>query len=131
MIAEVIVDIAHSDVDKIFDYACGEEILAGMRVVVPFGRNTVTGFVMRLKEQTDVPPEKLKRIYRAEEAYPALNAECLALAGRLAARYHVPLALVLLLYFLFAKHNFTPIKGIVLLLLIGIVGALPMINLWG
>ena len=30
MIAEVIVDIAHSDVDKIFDYACGEEILAGM-----------------------------------------------------------------------------------------------------
>ena len=98
MIAEVIVDIAHSDVDKIFDYACGEEILAGMRVVVPFGRNTVTGFVMRLKEQTDVPPEKLKRIYRAEEAYPALNAECLALAGRLAARYHVPLALVLRLF---------------------------------
>ena len=43
----------------------------------------------------------------------------------------VPLALVLLLYFLFAKHNFTPIKGIILLLLIGIVGALPMINLWG
>ena len=27
----------------------------------------------------------------------------------------VPLALVLMLYFLFAKHNFTPIKGIVLL----------------
>ena len=43
----------------------------------------------------------------------------------------VPLALVLLLYFLFAKKNFTPIKGIVLLLIIGIVGALPMINLWG
>ena len=35
----------------------------------------------------------------------------------------VPLALVLLLYFLFAKHNFTPIKGIVLLFLIGVLGS--------
>ena len=37
----------------------------------------------------------------------------------------VPLALVLMLYFLFAKHNFTPIKGIVLLLIIGLLGAGP------
>ena len=35
----------------------------------------------------------------------------------------VPLALVLMLYFLFAKHNFTPIKGIILLLVIGLVGS--------
>ena len=35
----------------------------------------------------------------------------------------VPLALVLLLYFLFAKHNFTPIKGIILLFLIGVLGS--------
>lgn len=41
----------------------------------------------------------------------------------------VPLALVLMLYFLFAKHNFTPIKGIVLLLIIGLVGAGPF-GLW-
>ncbi len=34
----------------------------------------------------------------------------------------IPLALVMLLYYLFAKHNFTPIKGIVLLLVLGIVG---------
>lgn len=41
----------------------------------------------------------------------------------------VPLALVLMLYFLFAKHNFTPIKGIVLLLIIGILGAGPF-GIW-
>ena len=41
----------------------------------------------------------------------------------------VPLALVMLLYFLFAKKNFTPIKGIVLMLIIGILGALPL-NEW-
>ncbi len=98
MIAEVIIDIAHSDVDKIFDYACDENIEAGMRVVVPFARSAATGFVMRLKEKSDVPPEKLKKIYRAEEDYPALNRECLSLAGKLAARYRCPMALVLRLF---------------------------------
>ncbi|MBY4797472.1 PTS system mannose/fructose/sorbose family transporter subunit IID [Collinsella sp. AGMB00827] len=41
----------------------------------------------------------------------------------------VPLALVLMLYYLFAKHNFTPIKGIVLLLILGLLGAGPF-GLW-
>ncbi len=98
MIAEVIVDIAHSEVDKIFDYACGEEIRAGMRVVVPFSRGTTTGFVMRVKTATDCPPEKLKRIYRAEEELPALNRESLYLSGKLVARYRAPMALVLRLF---------------------------------
>ncbi len=98
MIAEVIVDIAHSEVDKIFDYVCGEDISAGMRVAVPFGRSAATGFVMRVKEKSDFPQEKLKRIYRAEEDFPALNAECLALAKKIAARYRCPLALTLRLF---------------------------------
>lgn len=41
----------------------------------------------------------------------------------------VPLALVMLLYFLFAKKNWTPMKGILLMLVIGILGALPL-NEW-
>lgn len=41
----------------------------------------------------------------------------------------VPLCLVLLLYFLFSKKNFTPMMGIVLVLIIGIVGAFPL-NEW-
>ena len=98
MIAEVIVDIAHSDVDKIFDYECGEDIEAGMRVTVPFGRSAATGFVMRLKEKSDFPADKLKRIYRAEEDYPALTAESLILAQKIVARYRVPMALVLRLF---------------------------------
>ncbi len=98
MVAEVIVDIAHSDVDKIFDYACGEEIQAGMRVVVPFGRSTATGFVMRIKETSDFPAEKLKRVFRAEEDYPAINRECLMLSEKIAERYRCPKALVLRLF---------------------------------
>ncbi len=98
MFAEVIVDIAHSDVDKIFDYACGEGIVAGMRVAVPFGKGTAAGFVIRVKSATDVPPEKLKNIYRALDQFPALNPECLSLAQKIAARYRVPLALSLRLF---------------------------------
>lgn len=41
----------------------------------------------------------------------------------------VPLSIVMLLYFLFAKKNFTPIKAICLILLIGILGAGPF-GLW-
>lgn len=98
MIAEVIVDIAHSEVDKIFDYACDGNIRAGMRVAVPFGKGAATGFVMRVKQTSECPPEKLRRIYRAEEDFPAINEECLILAGKIAARYRVPMALVLRLF---------------------------------
>ena len=94
---EVIVDIAHSDVDKIFDYAADCPVEAGTRVTVPFGKSTTTGFVMRVKDTTDCPPDKLKKIYRADD-YPAINAECLSLAKKIAARYRCPLALSLRLF---------------------------------
>lgn len=45
----------------------------------------------------------------------------------------VPLALVMLLYYLFTRRNFTPLKGIGLVLLIGILGAGPFgwwPNIW-
>lgn len=98
MVCEVIVDIAHSDVDKIFDYACDFPVEAGTRVTVPFGKQTVTGFVVRVKEHSSYPEEKLKKIYRKAEDYPALNAECLSLAKKLASRYRCPLALTLRLF---------------------------------
>ena len=98
MIAEVIVDIAHSDVDKIFDYACDDSMQAGMRVVVPFGRSVTTGFVVRTKEKSDFPAEKLKRVLRTEEDFPAITNECLALAKKISERYRCPLALSLRLF---------------------------------
>ena len=100
MIAEVIVDVAHSDVDKIFDYVADETVKAGMRVAVPFGNNrgTTTGFVMRVKEKSDYPPEKLKEIYRVEDDVPAINGECLSLAEKISARYRCPMALSLRLF---------------------------------
>ena len=98
MVAEVIVDIAHSEVDRVFDYLCGDEVCAGMRVTVPFARSVTTGIVMRVKEGSELPPEKLKKIIRVLDELPALNAECLALAEKLARRYRCPKALVLRLF---------------------------------
>ncbi len=100
MIAEVIVDIVHSEVDKIFDYECDFEIAVGTCVVVPFGLwdKTTTGFVIRLKSTTDIAPEKLKSIIRALDERPAINEECLSLARGLADRYRVPLAACLRLF---------------------------------
>ena len=98
MIAEVIVDIAASETDRIYDYLCDDTVVVGSRVRAPFGGKTVPGFVMRLKENSDVPSERLKRVFPCPDELPALNAECLALAEKLAARYRVPKALTLRLF---------------------------------
>ncbi len=98
MIAEVIVDIAASETDRIFDYLCDENTIVGSRVFAPFGNKTLPGFVMRLKEKTDYPVEKLKKALPCADELPALNAECLELAEKLARRYRVPKALTLRLF---------------------------------
>ena len=98
MIAEVIVDIATSETDRIYDYLCDENVIVGSRVRAPFGGKTVTGFVMRIKETSDYPLDKLKKISPTSDELPALNPECLHLAEKLAERYRVPKALTLRLF---------------------------------
>ncbi len=96
MIAEVIVDIAHGEVDKVFDYKIEDgNLTLGSRVEVPFGRQTIEGFIIGLKENTEVPVDKLKSVIKALDEFPALSTECLALAKFLKDRYHVPFALAL------------------------------------
>lgn len=94
MIAEVIVDIAHSEVDKIFDYTCTEEVSVGCRVVVPFGSMKIEGVVIGVKEKTDYE-KKLKPILRVIDDVPAITAECLEMMRFMCAKYHVPCALAL------------------------------------
>ena len=96
MTAEVIVDIAHSDVDKIFEYRAIEGVREGSRVRVPFGNSAADGYVMRLKEGSEFDASKLKTVEKVIDH--ALTAECLALAKTIAARYRCPLALTLRLF---------------------------------
>ena len=65
MIAEVIVDVAHSEIDRVFDYSFTDEnVKIGCRVEVPFGYGSKEGFIIDIKETTEVPIGKLKPIKR-------------------------------------------------------------------
>ena len=80
---QVIVDIAHEEVDRVFTYRIpeGMAIVPGMRVHVPFGRmKRVEGIVIRLEEQCDVPEEKIREIQEPLEDYPAILPQMLDLA---------------------------------------------------
>lgn len=95
MVAEVIVDIAHSDIDKVFDYLYdGDSLLTeGYRVIVPFGNRKIEGIVVKLKDKSDYP--NLKKIIRIIDEEPAITKENLKLVEFMTATYHVPTALCL------------------------------------
>lgn len=80
--ANVIVDVAASDVDKIFDYLIPDDmnIERGMRVKIPFGPRKIEGFVIDISNYTEVPKSKVKPIISALDTVPTLNQEALELA---------------------------------------------------
>ena len=98
MFAQVIVDIAHSQTDKIFEYSCGTDLKAGSRVKVPFGGRVIDGFVVGTGEKSDFPPEKIKPVAFVYEEPPALAEECFSLMNGLSSRYRVPKAVCLRLF---------------------------------
>ena len=71
--AEVIVDVANSNVDKIFDYRVPEGMVltAGQRVFVPFGRAQIDGIVIRLKAESVLERQESGRFQR-----PLTNIRC-------------------------------------------------------
>lgn len=95
MIAEIIVDVATSETDKIFDYLATEEVEVGCRVVVPFGKIKIEGICVGIKEVSDYPLEKLKSVIRVLDEKPALTKEVIALMDFMVKRYHIPRALAL------------------------------------
>ena len=98
MFAQVIVDIAHSQVDKIFEYSCPDNLCAGSRVKVPFGGRVIDGFVIGVSPTSVYPAEKLKPIAEVFDEVPALVPECTSLMHSIASRYRVPKAVALRLF---------------------------------
>ncbi len=95
---QVIVDIAHSQVDRIFEYSCAENLQVGCRVKVPFGGRTIDGFVIGISESCSLPPEKIKSVAEVFDELPALVPECFSLMERISSRYRVPKAAALRLF---------------------------------
>ena len=65
MIAEIIVDILNSEVDKIFDYKIITPVEVGTRVIVPFGNRKVEGYVLNIKSTSNIESNKIKSIIRS------------------------------------------------------------------
>ncbi|MFW5913856.1 MAG: replication restart helicase PriA, partial [Bacillota bacterium] len=94
MIAEVLVDIAHMNVDQVFDYEVSKReesvIGIGQRVKVPFAGRTLTGFVVGLKSTSAI--ENLKTIDAILDLTPYFNRERLDLASTLSYEHVYPRA---------------------------------------
>lgn len=90
MFAEVIIDIKNKQVNRSFDYIIPpylEGILkVGCRVKVPFGPQKRTGYILSIKEETEVK-KGLKEIYEAIDLKPVLNEESMDMAKYMASHY--------------------------------------------
>ena len=97
MIAQVIVDISNSEVDRVFDYSIDDfpDAKEGFRVMVPFGRMNIEGYIVQLKDRTDCPPEKLKKIASVLDPYPVINEELMQVCRFMVDKYHLRMVDVL------------------------------------
>ena len=89
MVAEVIVDISTSEIDRVFDYDTGNlQVHIGHRVLVPFGRKLIEGFVIKLK-QTSNFKGKLKFIDSIIDKYEVITEEMLELMDFMTHKYNL------------------------------------------
>ncbi len=99
--ASVIVDVLNQDVDRIFTYSIPNNlnVLVGMRVLVPFGRQgNIEGIVISLSDKTDVPENKLKSIFSCIDKESVLTEEQISLASWIKKQYHTTMADALRLF---------------------------------
>ncbi len=84
MVYEVIVDIGATDVDRIFDYGSPFPVAIGSRVLVPFGRRQIEGFVLGIKEHSTYD---VKDIIMVLDETPSIIPEMLELTKTLVKKY--------------------------------------------
>ena len=90
MIAQVIVDVTNSQVDKIFDYMLpNDSIKVGQRVFVPFGNRIIQGFVIGMSNKTLVDKNKLKCVISAVDDFCCITEEMIALMHFMVKKYHL------------------------------------------
>ena len=93
MFADVIVDIQHEKLDKIFQYripaSMEERLEPGMQVLVPFGKGNrrITGYVTGISETCDYDLSKVKEIAEIPERGMEIEAKLVALAAWMKENY--------------------------------------------
>ncbi|MCX4340115.1 MAG: primosomal protein N' [Lachnospiraceae bacterium] len=91
--ADVIIEIAHEKVDRVFQYripdALAEAVKPGVQVRVPFGKGNQekTGYVVDLSARPDYPPEKIKAVSAVEEKAVSVEGRRIEIAYWLKSNY--------------------------------------------
>ena len=75
MFAEIVVDIKHKELNRVFDYripkAWESFCVVGMRVLVSFNHQKVTGIIMHIKDHTNL--QEVKEIDEIDTGLPIIN----------------------------------------------------------
>ena len=93
MYADIIVDITHEKLDKIFQYRIPKEmegrLQTGMEVLIPFGRanRETKGYVIGFSEKCNYDPEKIKEIIQIIQNHIVIEAKLVALAAWMKEHY--------------------------------------------
>ena len=93
MYADIIIDITHEKLDKVFQYRIPSHLegmlKVGTEVVVPFGRGNkeTKGYVTAFSDQTDYDEAKIKPVLRVAEGSMQIEAKLVALAAWMKERY--------------------------------------------
>ena len=93
MYADVIIDITHEKVDKVFQYEIPEVLepvlKVGMEVLVPFGKGNreKNGYIVGFSETCDYEKTKLKKILRPVQKSVGVESHLVALAAWMKAHY--------------------------------------------
>ena len=81
MVVGVLVELSNKNIDKVFYYkvpdSLKDKIKIGVRVVVPFGRMELEGFILEIKDNSDI--DNLKEIIDIKDLDIILNKELLEL----------------------------------------------------
>lgn len=98
MVAEVVVDVSNSEVDKVFDYEIPKNMAVqpGMRVAVNFAGRDIEGFVVGVKDKSDF--DKLKPLTCILDEEVLVLPELFALSDFMREKYHLRYADVLRLF---------------------------------
>ncbi|MBR2909719.1 MAG: primosomal protein N' [Clostridia bacterium] len=91
MFAKVIVDIASSLVDKVFDYHFddADNYQKGMRVLVPFANRVMEGYIIDITDAPMYDPSKIKDIIRPLENFACILPDQLKIADFMKEKYNI------------------------------------------
>lgn len=91
--ADVVIDISHEALDKIFQYrvplSLWETVKPGVRVCVPFGKGNreTEGYVVAIGREADYDPDKMKEILRVVEGSLSVESQLIQVADFLKKQY--------------------------------------------